>query len=267
MFAIGFLIVGVIFLAGLFFASKLLPPGKWRSIFILGVLSFIFAYPFLHLVRPSYIKFKELCLQQSPPTIVKTKAVDFILLNAGYSSDCTKGPAYIANSGYLGFDCSKIVGSNARHEVVTEFYRYTKKSSAASTCGLECFDAKKIANPETHFGYLVHRSRTRAGYLAGDERRVTLDYPDSKGEEQIPFWRWLRFNDAILVDATEGDMAFTTHYFYLPYGPITVLGLSSGSAPAEQCPRLPSVDPRDVYKPKRSPTSSGPRQSDESCSE
>ena len=259
MFAIGFLIVGAIFLAGLFLVSKLLPPGKWRAIFILGVLASIFAYPFLHLVRPSYIKFKELCRQQSSPTIVKTKTVDYILLNSGFSSDCTEGQAYIANTCYLGFDCSKRVGSNARHEVVTELHRYTKKSDADPSCGLECFDVQKIAKPETTFGYLLHSSRTRAGYMAGDERKVTIDYPHLRGEEQIPFWRWLRFSDAILEDATEGDMAFTTRYYYLPYGPITVLGLASGSAPAEQCPLPPSVDARDVYKPKRPFTSSGPR--------
>lgn len=256
MFAIGFFIVGALFLAGLFVASKLLPPGKWRHLFILGVLASIFAYPFLHLVRPSYFKFNELCLHPSPPTIVKTKAVDFILLDAGYSSDCTKGPAYIAKSGYLGFDCRKI-GSNSRHEGVRELYRYTRRSGGDSACGLECFDAEKIATPEANFGYFDNSSRTRAGYLAGDERRVTVDYPDSKEARQIPFWQWLRFNDSILVDVTEGDVAFTTHYFYLPYGPITVLGLASGSAPAEQCPRSPGVDPRYVYKPKHPPTAFG----------
>lgn len=252
MFAIGFLIVGAIFLTGLFLAGKLL-PGKWRLPFILGVLGFISAYPFLHLVRPSYLAFKELCQQQRPPTIVKTKVVDFILLNSGYSSDCTNGPAYIANSGYLGFDCRKTDAG------VIELYRYTKKSGADSTCGLECFDVEKIAKPETIFGYFDKSSRTRAGYMLGDERRVTMDYPNARGEKQIPFWRWLKFSDAILVDATEGDMAFTTHYSYLPYGPITVLGLASGSAPSEQCPRPSSVDPRDVYKPKRLAPSLDPR--------
>jgi len=257
MFAIGFLIFGVLFLAGLFVASRLLPPGKWRSLFVLGVLASIFAYPFLHLVRPSYIKFNELCLHPSTPTILKTKAVDFILLDAGYSSDCTKGPAYIAESGYLGFDCRKRVGLNSRNEAVTELYRYTRKSGGDSACGLECFDAERIVTPEANFGYFDHSSRTRGGYLAGDERKVTVDYPHSKEGKEVPFWRWLRFTDTILVDATEGDMAFTTHYFYLPYGPITVLGLASGSAPAEQCPRPADMDPRFVYRAKRPSTAVG----------
>jgi len=249
-FAIGFLIAGALFLAGLFLASRLLPKGKWRPIFILGVLAAIMVYPFLHLVRPSYAKFKDLCLHPSPPTIVKTKAVDFILLDAGYSSDCTKGPTYIAKLGYLGFDCRKIVGSNSRHEVVAGLYRYTRRLGGNSACGLECFDVEKIAAPEANYGYFDRSSRTRAGYLAGDEKRVTIDYPVSKEEAQIPFWRWLRFNDSILVDVAEGDMAFTTHYYYLPYGPITILGLASGSAPTEQCPRNSGVDPRNVYIPK-----------------
>jgi hypothetical protein len=252
MFAIGFLIAGALFLAGLFLASRLLPKGKWRLLLILGVLAAIVLYPFLHLVRPSYAKFRELCLHPSPPTIVKTKAVDFILLDGGYSSDCTKGPAYIAKLGYRGFDCRQIVGSNSRHEVVAQLYRYTKRPSASPDCGLECFDVEKIAIPEANFGYFDHSSRARGGYMAGDERRVTIDYPISKEDKQIPFWRWLLFNDSILVDVTEGDMAFTTDYYYLPYGPITILGLASGSAPAEQCPRNSGVDPRNVYTPKSS---------------
>jgi len=257
MFAIGFFIVGVLFLAGLFLASRLLPPGMWRGLFILGVLASIFVYPFLHLVSPSYIKFKELCLHPSPPTIVKTKAVDFILLDAGYSSDCTKGPAYIAGSGYLGFDCRKIVGSNARHEVVAELYRYTMRSGVDPACGLECFNAERIPAPEARFGFFDHTSRTRAGYLVGDERVVTIDYPRSREDKQIPFWRWLRFSDTFLVDAVEGDMAFTTNYSYLPYGPITVLGLASGGAPADQCPLHPGVDPRSIYRPKHPPADMG----------
>lgn len=248
MFAIGFFIVGALFLAGLFFASRLLPVGKSRALFIGGVLAFIFAYPFLHLVRPSYVKFKELCLQSPAPSIIKTKAVDFILLDAGYSSDCTKGPAYIANSGYLGFDCRKVVDSNSK-----QLYRYTKRSGADSSCGLECFNVEKISQPESNFGYFDNSSRTRAGYLTGGERKVTVDYPNSKDEKETPFWQWLRFNDTILVDVTDGDMAFTTRYFYLPYGPLTALGLASGSAPAEQCAWPPSIDPRSVYRAKRLP--------------
>lgn len=251
MFAIGFIVVFFLFLFSLCGIGALLPIGKWRPVFILGVLAFIFAYPFLHLVRPSYAKFKELCLHPNPPTIVKTKRVDFILLEYGSPSDCKKGPAYIANYGYLGFDCNKRVGLDSRNEAITQLYRYTRKSGAATTCGLECFDAEKIATPEANFGESVRVYRTRAGYLAGNERRVTVDLPDSK-EEEDPFWRWLRFTDRILFDGTEGDMAFTTHYFYLPYGPLTILGLASGSAPTEECRWQPSVDPREVYKPKHS---------------
>lgn len=257
MFAIGFFIAGLLFLVGLFFVSRLLPSGKWRPLFILGVLASVFVYPFLHLVRPSYGKFKELCLHPSPPTILKTKLVDYILLDAGYASDCTKGPAYIAKFGYLGFDCRNSVTSNSENNFVSELYRYTRRSGADLACGLECFDAEKIAKPEANFGHFDHSSRTRGGYLAGDERRVTIDYPGSKHEEQISFWRWLRFSDTILVDVTEGDMAFTTRYYYLPYGPITILGLASGSAPAEACPWPAGVDPRDVYKPKHPPTALG----------
>lgn len=245
MFAIGFLIIGAIFIGCLFLASKLLPD-RWRHPFVFGVITVISTYPFLHLVRPSYKAFKELCQHQRPPTIVKTKAVDFILLNRGNSSDCTGGPAYIGNSGYLGFDCR----TNAVDNGVIGLYRYTKRSGADSACGLECFDVEKIVKPETVFGYFDNSGRTRAGYMVGDERKVTIDYPAMRSEEQIPFWRWLRFNDYILVDATEGDMAFTTGYSYLPYGPLTILGLASGSAPAEQCPWPAEVDPRDVYKPK-----------------
>lgn len=248
MFAIGFLIIGAIFIGCLLLASKLLPE-RWRHPFVLGVLAVISTYPFLHLVRPSYKTFKELCQHQRPPTIIKTKAVDFILLEWGYLSDCTGGPAYIANSGYLGFDCR----TNAVDKEAVALYRYTKKPDSDSNCGLECFDVEKILKPETSFGYFDHSSRTRAGYMVGDEKRVTIDYPAMRSEEHIPFWRWLRFDDYILVDAADGDMAFTTRYSYLPYGPLTILGLASGSAPAEQCPWPPKVNPRDVYKPKHPP--------------
>ena len=249
MFAIGFLIVGFLFFFVLCGVAALLPLGKWRPLFTLGVLALVFAYPFLHLARPSYAKFKELCSRPNPPTIVKTKAVDFILLEDGYPSNCEKGPAYIAKTGYLGFDCNKQVGMDSRKEMVTQLYRYTKKSGAESTCGLACFDKEAITTPESNFGYSVRNDRARAGYLAGNERKVTADYPNSS-EQETPFWRWLRVNDTILVDKTEGDMAFTTHYIYLPYGPIKVLGLASGSAPAEECPWPHSVDPREVYTPK-----------------
>lgn len=246
MFAIGFFILGALFLAGVLFASTLLPAGKFRSGFVLGVLAFIFAYPFLHLIRPSYFKFKELCVQPSSPTIIKTKAVDFILLDGGYRSDCSKGPAYIANFGYLGFDCRKGNSSGS-----PQLFRYTKRLGADSNCGLECFDVKEILQPESSFGFFDNSSRTRAGYLVGDEKRVTVDYPNSKVEESPPFWRWLRFTETLLVDGIDGDMAFTTNYFYLPYGPITMLGLASGSAPAEQCPWPPGIDARSVYKAKQ----------------
>lgn len=248
MFAIGFLIIGAIFIGFLFLASKLLPE-RWRHPFVFVVITVISTYPFLHLVRPSYKTFKELCQHQKPPTIIKTKAVDFILLENGYLSDCTSGPTYIANSGYLGFDCR----TNTVDKDAIALYRFTKKLDSDSNCGLECFNVEKIAKPETPFGYFDNSSRTRAGYMVGDERKVTIDYPAKRSDEQVPFWRWLRFNDYILVDATDGDMAFTPHYSYLPYGPLTILGLASGSAPEERCPWPPKVDPRDVYKSKHPP--------------
>ena len=251
MFAFLFLIIGAVFLAALFLTSRLLPDGKWRLLFILSVLAVVVAYPYLHLVLPSYHKFKQLCIHPSPPTIVKTKAVDFILINGGFPSDCTEGPAYIENLGYLGFDCRKRTGENRLHQLVTTLYRYTKRPGTSSDCGLDCFDVKEISSPETKFGPFYAESRTRAGYLAGDERRVTTDFPVSN-EKQMPFWRWLRFNDSILADGTEGDMAYTTNYYYLPYGPLRILGLASGGAPAEECPRNPAVDPRNVYIPKSS---------------
>lgn len=250
MFFLGFLLFAGIFVLVVFLLNKtFLPPGKARVIFPVAVFSAIAAYPFLHLIRPSYFKFKELCLQSHPPTILKTKEVDFILIDHGFSSDCSKGPEFIRNSGYLGFDCRKRVGSNARGEVVTELYRYTRNVGTDAACGLECFGMQRISEPEARFGFSV-RSRTRGGYLAGDERRVTSDYPGSQEEEEIPFWRWLRFSDHILVDANDGDMAFTTQYYYLPYGPITILGLASGSAPSQRCPQPKQIDPRVVYKPR-----------------
>lgn len=258
MFAVGFLLAGAAFVIGLYVASRLLPPGKSRTTFVLGVLAILFAYPLLHLVRPSYIKFKELCLLQSHQTIVKTKPVDYILISGGFPSDCTEGPAYIRDLGYLGFDCRMRVGINSRNESVTELYRYTKRAGAIPDCGLECFDAVRIARPESEFGYGVP-GQVRAGYLSGDERRVTVDYPLSTADQMIPFWQWLRFRDNILVDAAEGEMAFTTSYFYLPYGPITILGLASGTAPMKQCPQPPGVDARGVYVPKRSSSGRVPR--------
>ncbi|GCB06797.1 hypothetical protein [Ralstonia sp. SET104] len=253
MFAIAFLILFCLFFFAVWGVGALLPIGKWRPLFPLGVLACVFAYPFLHLARPSYAEFKELCSHPTQASIIKKKSVDFILLDWGFSSDCKKGPAYIANHGYLGFDCNKRVGLNSNSEAKTQFYRYTRKPGAPATCGLECFDEEDISKPEANFGLSTRSNRARAGYMASSERRVTVDRPFSSDQE-IPFWQWLRFNDQILVDATDGDMAFTSHYTYLPYGPITILGFASGSAPTEQCPWPPTIDPRDVYKPKRAPS-------------
>ena len=248
MFALGFLLFGVVFLVALFLVSKLISP-RWRAIFVAGVLGFIVAYPFLHNIRPSYAKFKELCARAQQPTILRTRQIDFILIEHGFPSNCTKGPEFIRNRSYLGFDCNKIVGSNSSGRV-TELHRYTMKKNSGMSCGLECFTDEKIAAPETLFGFLHSTGRSRHGYLAGDERVVTSDYP-SLNEKSIPFWRWLRFIDFIIVDGTDGDMAYSTRYSYLPYGPLAILGLASGTPPTEQCPFPESVDPRDVYKPRK----------------
>ncbi len=234
MFGLGFLLFGLLHFGALLLVSKLLPQA-WRVWFICAVIGCVFAYPFLHLVRPSYHRFKELCLQGTRPVIVKTVAVDFLPLKSETPEQCVEGPALIAGRGYLGFECKQRDRSDAPG------FRYTRLDGDGPACGLQCFKKEEIAVAADTQDRSVTNDLSRSGYMAGATRKVT---------QEVPFWRWLIFRDTSLVDVRGDELAYTTSYLYYPYGPLTFLGLASGTAPTLECPYAGEIDPRLVYVPR-----------------
>ena len=234
MFGIGFLVFGLVFFGAVLLASKLLPRA-WRVWFMCSVIGSVFAYPFLHLVRPSYHRFNELCQQGARPVIVKTVAVDFLPLNSATPEQCVEGPALIAGRGYLGFECKQRYPSDGPG------FRYTRLDEGGPACGLECFKKEEIAVAADTQDRSGTNYSSRSGYMAGEARKVT---------QEVPFWRWLIFRDTTLTDVSGAELAYTTRYLYYPYGPLTILGLASGTAPTLECPYPGKIDPRLVYLPR-----------------
>ncbi|AMC35354.1 hypothetical protein VN23_12405 [Janthinobacterium sp. B9-8] len=238
MFAIGFLLLaGFIFLL-LILSSKILPPGLPRVIYIVFVLSALAIYPFAYKLTPAYAKFIELCNKTDRYQVLKTRPVSYIYIEAGYSSDCTQGPAFIAKHGYAGFDCS------LRGKDETALYRYTKKANWHRDCGLECFDAARLKLPETNY-----RSEHRYGFIDGDRSILTYGY----GVVESSVLRdedKLDFTDRLFVE--DGVMAFGRDYIFWPYGNgwAKILGMASGDAPSQKCEQqFVSMDLRGVYPP------------------
>lgn len=235
MFALGFLFLAALFFFALILVGYLIPAGKYRIIFFLIVIASLITYPSLYKASSSYAKFKQLCEQADRSKVLKTKTANFIYLDWGYSSDCTKGPSYIEHHHYRGFDCKR------GDQNGIALYRYTKKPEWREGCGLECFEVFQIYAVETNY-----RLESRQGYVDGDNPIITYE---GAVKADLPSSAKLLFTDNLLWD--DGVMAFSRNYVYFPYGRTwaKLLGMASGSPPSEGCKiRFSSLDPRDVYK-------------------
>ena len=239
MFALGFLLAFIAFLGLLAFTSRALPAGLPRVLYVIAVLGAAMAYPNAYKHTSSYSAFNELCSRQDRYQVVKQRPASFIYIDWGHSSDCTRGPAFIAAKGYAGFDCKLASGKTS------SLFRYSKKESWNAECGLECFVATPIDRPETNY-----RSEDRSGFVDGTNAVLTggygvTTYDSTRDEEKLVF------HDSLLVD--DGVMAYAREYTYYPYGRgwAKLLGLASGTAPNKTCqPKTTRTDPRDVYVPK-----------------
>lgn len=242
MFALGFLLAIVVVATALTVVSKAVPAGKPRVMFVVCVLGAIAIYPFFYNVTPSYRFFLELCESLDRTQIVKRQPVDYVLFEGGYSSDCTKGPAFISDRAYLGFDCLR--ADKAGRVLV----RYTKNSSWRDTCGIECFDLMLIGSPEGPYEW-----KHRQGVADGQNLLVTYDGTRANGfiKNEAPDTN-LFFSDRVLWSNGE-EVARARNYTYRQYGNgwAKILGLASGSAPSKSCRvRFAPLDVRDVFPPK-----------------
>jgi hypothetical protein len=168
-----------------------------------------------------------------------SKPVSFILIEWGYATDCTRGPAFVDGHGYAGFDC-KFRGNGGKG-----LYRYTKMPTWYSGCGLECFERSSLETPES-----AYSSEDRYGYMDGTNAIFTDGYGIAKGGS-FRDDRKLVFHDRLLVDG--GVLAFGRDYTYYPYGNgwAKILGMASGSAPAMSCKtQFVPMDLRDAYRPR-----------------
>lgn len=237
MFALGFLLLVIGFFAVIALVSKAVPAGLPRAAFVLVVLSGIAAYPFLYKLSPSYHTFLRLCAQPDRLQIVRRQPVDFIFLEWGFATDCSKGPAIVDGRPYLGFDCLRAEQGGPK------LYRYTKSSAWQRGCGLPCFEAMPLERAEASYS-----SEYRSGYLDGDKPVVTF----FRGivNKELAGQKFF-FQDKVLWSS--GEMAYAREYSYNQYGNgwAKILGMASGSAPSLSCSeRFIPIDPRDVFPSK-----------------
>ena len=238
MFAIGLLLLAGLFMLLLILSSKILPRGLPRFAYFVAVIGALAIYPFAYKLTPTYAKFNELCNRTDRYQVLKTRPVSYIYVEAGFSSDCTKGPAFIAKRGYAGFDCS------LRSRDGTALYRYTRKTIWHEACGLECFDAVRQAVPETDY-----RFEYRYGFVDGDQSIITDGYGVKRSGASRDDAK-LAFTDRLIAE--DGVVAYGRDYVFLPYGNgwAKILGMASGSAPAQTCkPQFVPMDLRDAYPP------------------
>jgi len=241
MFALGFLLLIGVFVLLLTLVSKAFPAGLARSLFVVGVLSAIAMYPFFYKITPSYHAFLELCESPERSQIAKRQPVDYVLFEGGYSSDCTKGPGFIGDKQYLGFDCLRADKGG------TALFRYAKKSSWKQGCDIECFDVIPLDRPDAPYEW-----KHRQGLIEGKAPLLTYDGTRANGFiGNEPEDSKLFFQDRVLWSG--GEVAFARDYTYRQYGNgwAKILGLASGSAPSMSC-RVPflQLDIRDVFHPK-----------------
>ncbi|MDO8768442.1 MAG: hypothetical protein Q7K57_07040 [Burkholderiaceae bacterium] len=238
MFGIGLLLLASLFVLLLIFSSKIVPKGVPRVAYFVTMLGVLVIYPFAYKLSPTYAKFHELCSGTDRYHVLKARPASYIYIEAGFSSDCKSGPSFVAKHGYAGFDCS------LRSRDETALYRYTKKASWSETCGLECFDAVRQDLPETNY-----RREYRYGFVDGDRSIVTDGYGVGRSSESREGAK-LVFTDRLLVE--DGVIAYGRDYVFLPYGDgwAKILGMASGSAPAQTCkPQFIPMDLRDAYPP------------------
>lgn len=237
MFALGFLLLLIIFFLLLAVISELFPKGRPRIVFILVVLGGIAAYPFAYKISPGYHSFLQLCEQPDRLQIMRRKPVDFIFIDWGYATDCSKGPALVDGRPYLGFDCLRAQQGGPK------LYRYTKRTNWQRGCDLSCFEESPLDEAEASY-----KSEYRHGYIDGENpvvtyyRGVVTNARDGTK---------LSFNDQVLWSS--GEMAYTRDYTYYPYGTgwAKILGMASGSPPSLSCnERFIQIDPRSVFPPK-----------------
>ncbi|OGB34756.1 MAG: hypothetical protein A3F78_09590 [Burkholderiales bacterium RIFCSPLOWO2_12_FULL_61_40] len=262
MFGLAFILVFVLGVVGLFWATKLFSTWKTKAAFLFTVLGGLAFYPFAYRFSPSYANFLALCELPDRYQVVRTKHVEYIFLDRDAGADCTAGPSVIGTLAYAGFDC---IAPDTR--TTTAVFRYMKKPNWRVGCGLECFDSSAISVPEHRY-----KSGHRQGYISGATVTVTYDNGLMGAEE--PSGAKLRFSDTLLIETgtektsmlsdirklqqlggrsdADTEMAFTRAYTYYPFGNgwAKLLGAASGSAPSMHCSN-PYIrwNLLDVYKP------------------
>jgi hypothetical protein len=244
MFALGFLLAIGVFLAVLALVSKAVPRGKPRILFVVCVFGAIGIYPFFYKVTPSYRAFLELCESAERTVILRRQPVDYVLFEGGYSSDCTKGPAFVSGRAYLGFDCLR--SDKAGRGLV----RYTKNASWTDKCGLECFDVTPLGMPEAPY-----ERKHRQGIIEGRTPVVTYDGTRANGfiRNEPPDTK-LIFTDRVLW-SNGTEMGHARDFIYMQYGNgwAKILGMASGSAPSMRCRvGFAPLDVRDAFPPRGS---------------
>jgi hypothetical protein len=261
MFGIALLVILILGVVGLIWATAFFSTWKTKAVFLIVVVGGLAFYPFAYRFSSSYASFLALCELPDRYQVVRTKQVDYIFLDREAGADCKAGPSVIGALGYTGFDC--IAPDSG---TTTATFRYAKKSSWRVGCGLDCFDSSVISMPEHRY-----KSGHRQGYISGSTTTVTYDNGRMGANE--PSDAKLRFSDNLLLDMdTEKpsmqsslsslkrlggeagtEMAYTRSYTYYPFGSgwATILGAASGSAPSIQCSGpLVRWNVLDVFKPR-----------------
>lgn len=238
MWALGFLVVVLVYFLFVGVVSRLL-PGNYGLYLKMAAVGFPLSFPFWHFLYPSYHEFRQLCSREDRYFVAKIEKVDFLYSDSG----CYHGFKVIKGTSFSGYECEHWRGETPDSYPRTKhLYRFTPAENINSVSCKKACDSPSLSEWETYCQSVC--------FIGTEIQRPSFMYGTTSTSIAIVEDRLIKNRHAKVAPNGE-DMAVVLDYVYYPFGNgwAKILGLSSGSAPTQSCEKKFDLYTYDFLRP------------------